>query len=315
MSWYLQHFPTTESFLASGALLTGEASPGYIPYPAVANMVARRLPGPRIIAIGREPIDRAYSSYRYSYVTPTMDALRQGNFSGIKGGKPDEEYEQYLFSFEDMVKAELKVLRECFAPDGHGTTESRKKWIEEPWAREEYERRERENLPPMIDIENVCYGTKVNSTVLRKQWAELNAKYPEKVIKDENLHLTQSNIGRSLYTLPLEWWYANFPKEEIYFMCTEELRDLSGRPMNDLGLFLGLPSFNFSHTVRKGAFNVGGHRGFDREISWDKIEQKTNETEVKQGIPLSAELLQEVSDFVRPYNERLFELIGRRCDW
>jgi hypothetical protein len=29
MKWYLHHFPTAPSFLAAGALLTGEASPGY----------------------------------------------------------------------------------------------------------------------------------------------------------------------------------------------------------------------------------------------------------------------------------------------
>ena len=30
MKWYLSNFPTTETFLSSGSLMTGEASPGYI---------------------------------------------------------------------------------------------------------------------------------------------------------------------------------------------------------------------------------------------------------------------------------------------
>ena len=29
-SWYLSNFPSTKEFISSGALLTGEASPGYM---------------------------------------------------------------------------------------------------------------------------------------------------------------------------------------------------------------------------------------------------------------------------------------------
>lgn len=181
LRWYLRHFPSTESFLASGALMTGEASPGYIPYPEVANMVARRLPGPRIIAAGREPLDRAYSSYRYNYVNPTMDLLRKGRISGINGSLPDEEYELYLFSFEDMMKAELVALRECFAPNSTAILEARHKWEKEPWARDEYDRRDREGLPSLIDLDGFCYGQRLNRTVLRRQWAGIMAKHPEKV--------------------------------------------------------------------------------------------------------------------------------------
>jgi hypothetical protein len=63
MKWYLQHFPTTTSFLSSGALMTGEASPGYLPYPDVAKLVHERLArsGVKIITIGRDPIERELS--------------------------------------------------------------------------------------------------------------------------------------------------------------------------------------------------------------------------------------------------------------
>lgn len=211
--------------MASGALMTGEASPGYIPYPDVANMVARRMPGPRIIAAGREPVDRAYSSYRYNYVHPTMDLLIRGKFPGIDGGKPEEEYEQYLFSFEDMIKAELQVLRECFTPNSTAILKSRLKWGKETWAKDEYARRENMGLPSLVDLDGFCYGKPVKTakgTVLRRQWTDLVAKYPEKVIDPSNVFLTQAFIGRSLYVFPLEWWYINFRKEDIYFVCTEE---------------------------------------------------------------------------------------------
>jgi hypothetical protein len=344
--------------------MTGEASPGYIPYPDVANMVARRMPGPKIIAAGREPIDRAYSSYRYNYVHPTIALLRHGKFAGIAGGKPDEEYEQYLFSFEDMVKAELQVLRECFATNSTAIRQARGKWGKEAWAEVEYNRRDRNGLPSLVDLDGFCYGKKVNGTVLRRQWAALGAKYPQKVIDPNNAFLTQSFIGRSLYVFPLEWWYLNFRKEDIYFvwyvslsslyplsplsslfpLCevlishlsilisslllipapifsTEELSDQSGEPMNNLGQFLGLPGYNFSKIVRAGAYNVGGHEGYNKKTSWTVMESEveaeteTNVTEVQREIPLSEELRLELSDFIRPYNERLFKLTGRRCNW
>jgi hypothetical protein len=320
MIWYLNHFPTATSFLASGALMTGEASPGYLPYPDVAEMVLSRMPGPRIIAVGREPIDRAYSSYRYNYVTPTLQLMRKGSVLGVKRGQPDEYYEQYLFSFEDMMKAELSVLRECLAPDGSAVLGAREKWGSKGWAQVEYDRRERLGLEPLVDLDGFCYGKLVNSKVIRRQWADLMEQYPEKVIESKNVHLQQSMIGRGLYALPLEWWYAVFRRDDIFFVCTEDLSDLSGEPLNELGGFLGLPPFNFSDTIRKGAYNVGGHRGYDKEISWTEIERERENSDEsgsdeKANIPLSAEFRKELSDFIGPYNERLFALIGRRCDW
>merc|ERR1719203_1628053 len=50
LEWYYGHFPTIESFLGRGALMTGEASPGYMPYPGVVEAVVKRLSPP-----GRTP--------------------------------------------------------------------------------------------------------------------------------------------------------------------------------------------------------------------------------------------------------------------
>jgi hypothetical protein len=317
MQWYLNHFPTTASFLASGALMTGEASPGYLPYPDVVRLVRERLPEPRIITVGREPIDRAYSSYRYDYANPTLARMQAGHLEGIEKNQLDEFYEQYLFSFEDMVKAELKVLRECFASKGPGVVGARKKYSRQQWIKPEFERRKKLGEPPLVDLDGYCYGGVVSADVPRKQWAELVAAHPEKIILSQNLHLVQSFIGRGLYTFPLEWWYAAFPQSQMHFVCTEEMSDMSGGPMNEVGEFLGLPKYNFSSIVMKGAYNVGGHKGYDNEVSWSTIEEESTSQgdESKKDIPLSDEFRRELADFVRPYNERLFALTGRRCDW
>ena len=321
MKWYLSHFPTATSFLANGALMTGEASPGYLPYPDVAARTARQMSGSKIVAIGREPIDRAWSSYRYNYVNPATDIMKRGEVHGIERGESDDFYTQYLFSFEEMIKAELKVLKECFAPGGPGQVETEKMYGTQSWAVEEFKRREENGLPPLIDLDETCYGKRISKAVPRKQWADLLAANPEKFVDLPHLFLSQALLGRSLYVFPLEWWYITFPKEEIYFMCTEEMRDLSGEPINQLGQFLGLPSYDFSDVVGEGAFNVGGHKGYDKEVSWAEIEKETEEEPTGDDsssggeIPLSDEFRKELAEFIRPYNERLFDLVGRRCNW
>lgn len=316
MGWYYAWFPTATSFLEHGTLLTGEASPGYLPYPNTVKAVKRLLPGrPKIVMIGRNPLTRMYSSYRYNYVVPTLDLYRKGRKAGIPKQQPnqsDDIYDPYLFTFEELVKAELKQLKACLNDFGPAATRDR--WYKEKWTVSEFDRREKENLDPLIDLDLVCYGKQVNQTVLRPQWAELQVAHPKRYISSQSAFLIQSIIGRSLYVFPLEWWYIKFDSRDILFYCTEELSDPD--KLNDLAMQMGLPSYDFSDVVAQGAFNVGGHRGYDKATPWEELEEEAhNATSLDDddGIPLSAETRQEVLDFVRPYNERLFQLVGKRC--
>ena len=296
--------------------MSGEASPGYLPYPDVAIDMKRRLPEPRILTMGRNPIERAYSSYKYNYVTPTLEYMRAGKVKNVEAGKSDEEYKKLLYSFDDMMRAELSVLRDCFAPGSEAALATEKKWGKVSWIADEFKRREEEGMPPLIDLDGFCYGKKVSRTVLRKQWASLVASQPDKVILDHNLHLTQAFLGRSLYLFPLEWWYLAFPQKHLHFVCTEELQDFSGESMNKVGDFLGLPRYdNFSQVVSAGAYNVGGHRGYDNEIPWEELQKEQDKQTKKEDVPLSPHLKKEIEDFILPLNERLFELVGKRCDW
>lgn len=302
--------------------MTGEASPGYLPYPDVAARTARQMPGSKIVAIGREPIDRAWSSYRYNYVRPATDIMKHGEALGIPRGRDDDYYAQHhLFSFEEMLRAELTVLQECFAPDGPGQVQTEERYGKKSWAKQEFKRRKDNGLAPLIDLDETCYGGRVSKDVPRKQWADLLAANPEKFVDLPHLFLSQALLGRSLYVFPLEWWYMTYPKEDIYFICTEEMRDMSGEPINQLSQFLGLPNFNFSTVVGEGMYNVGGHKGYDKEVTWKQAEEEQsngdgdNEESSGGEIPLSDDFRKELNDFIQPYNERLFELIGRRCNW
>ena len=63
--WYRAHFPRTEA-LRGRRGITGEASPYYIFHPLAHRRAAGLVPGAKILAILRHPIDRAYSHYWHS---------------------------------------------------------------------------------------------------------------------------------------------------------------------------------------------------------------------------------------------------------
>jgi hypothetical protein len=60
VSWYRGHFP-----LRRAARLVGEASPGYLFHPLAPERVKATVLEARLIALLRDPVDRAYSHYHY----------------------------------------------------------------------------------------------------------------------------------------------------------------------------------------------------------------------------------------------------------
>lgn len=63
-AWYFAHFPPVQNLPANA--ITGEASPGYIFIPGVADTVAKLLPRARVIALLRDPVARAISNFHHS---------------------------------------------------------------------------------------------------------------------------------------------------------------------------------------------------------------------------------------------------------
>jgi hypothetical protein len=58
--WYRGHFP-----LRPGERLVGEASPGYLFHPLAPERVRATVPNARLIALLRDPVDRALSHYHH----------------------------------------------------------------------------------------------------------------------------------------------------------------------------------------------------------------------------------------------------------
>jgi Sulfotransferase domain len=60
-AWYRGNFPVR----LSSERIVGEASPSYLFHPLAPERVAALLPGARLIAILRDPVERAYSHYQH----------------------------------------------------------------------------------------------------------------------------------------------------------------------------------------------------------------------------------------------------------
>lgn len=84
-SWYRAQFPR----VSRGFRLTGESSPYYMFHPAAAERIVRELPGVRVLACLRDPVERAWSHHAYETAhgreTETFEralALEEGRLAG-----------------------------------------------------------------------------------------------------------------------------------------------------------------------------------------------------------------------------------------
>jgi hypothetical protein len=104
-AWYRAHFPTVPYRLVSEALtrqrlVVGEASPMYLFHPQVPRRVRALLPDVKLIALLRDPVERAYSQYHHrarrgKEPLPFSDAVvREADriAAGLVGLQRDETY-------------------------------------------------------------------------------------------------------------------------------------------------------------------------------------------------------------------------------
>jgi Sulfotransferase domain len=63
LSWYRRYFQQATS--SDGRrILSGEATPAYLPHPLVPERMAKTVPDARLVALLRNPVDRAYSHHQ-----------------------------------------------------------------------------------------------------------------------------------------------------------------------------------------------------------------------------------------------------------
>ena len=107
LGWYLRHFPAPAR--RRGGAITGEASPYYLAHPHAARRIHAAVPGVRLIAILRDPVDRALSHYfshrfharKHGQVPLTMEEAFDGEEARVMPelGRmlADEGYDSHAF--------------------------------------------------------------------------------------------------------------------------------------------------------------------------------------------------------------------------
>ena len=96
-------------------------------------------------------------------------------------------------------------------------------------------------------------------------------------------------ILRGVYVDNIATWQKYFPKEQFLFIKSEEFFEQPQRVLDGVFQFLGVQAFKINDfpVLRKGAYQIG----------------------------MSRQTIQKLTEFYRPHNERLYQLIGRDMGW
>jgi hypothetical protein len=99
INWYQAHFPTIfrryyVKRKYGQSLVTGEASPYYIYHPLAPKRIAGIIPQTKLIALLRNPVDRAYSHYHF---------IRKYGFDTLPFGEAIEREEQRLRGEKERI--------------------------------------------------------------------------------------------------------------------------------------------------------------------------------------------------------------------
>ena len=131
-SWYRSFFPTKiQKFYLQlrkkRDILTGEATPDYIFHPLVPKRIKKNIPHVKLIALLRNPVDRAYSQYSMFFKTKletlSFEAALQQEEKRIAGEREkifeDENYyssalTNYSYLYRGIYVDQLKLWYEVF---------------------------------------------------------------------------------------------------------------------------------------------------------------------------------------------------------
>jgi len=97
-----------------------------------------------------------------------------------------------------------------------------------------------------------------------------------------------SYLMRSRYAEQLERWFALFPRDRFHFLTLEQMSEDPQRAMEDVHRFLQLPSHR--HESLRPLHTA----------TYDSIDRDTRA---------------QLTEYFRPHNERLYELLGRDLGW
>jgi len=146
---------------------------------------------------------------------------------------------------------------------------------------------------------------------------EIGKNNPELKIENTNYHqFSFSHLRHGLYAQHLEKWLKFFPKEQLLILHAKDLYDNLDNIIAETFEFLNLPKYQVENRIEKSKIDkirpLGGH---EHNI-YKNIDSKTRTLFSVQNYPeMKSDTRKFLQDFFRPYNEKLFKMIGKRFDW
>ena len=98
-----------------------------------------------------------------------------------------------------------------------------------------------------------------------------------------------SYLSRGIYVEQLENWFKFYPEKQFFICSTEEMSDNEQNAMSKIYEFLDIEDHILTDTKRK---NTGSH-----------------------GASINPETRERLIEYFRPYNEKLYKLLGKQFDW
>ena len=128
-------------------------------------------------------------------------------------------------------------------------------------------------------FEDVIESDKIN--IQKNEHTPKNMNYFQTVVEN-------SYLARSFYEEQLQIWFKHFPKNKFLIISTEELAFSTDKSLEKIFTFLG----------------VSNHKIFDLT--------KQNKADYPQ---MNSDTRKMLLDYFRPFNEKLYLLLGYRLDW
>ncbi|MEI8124455.1 MAG: sulfotransferase domain-containing protein [Parachlamydiaceae bacterium] len=145
----------------------------------------------------------------------------------------------------------------------------------------QYWMNKRKNIEPLSFEEAI----EVEAERLAEEMAELEKSEP---IDGTGNHRKYSYLSRGLYAEQIQRWLDYFPKEQVMVISSDDLRKDIQKVTKEVLTFLELPTYN--------------HFNWNRGITHSYP-------------PMDPILRETLSDYFRPYNAQLEELLGRKFNW
>ena len=135
MRWYRAHFPTRWEMLRADVAawrrgqrrtITGEASPYYLFHPHAASRCARALPAARVIAMLRDPAERAFSHFQHN----ARQGIETLSFEDALRAEPERTLDDMERMRSDPEFASVRVQHFTYAARGAYWWQL-ERWLEE----------------------------------------------------------------------------------------------------------------------------------------------------------------------------------------